>query len=39
MAIKFKKRVLTKKINTNVEQNSIIDESKISYYETLKEKL
>ncbi|SCW44405.1 chromosome replication/partitioning protein [Borreliella japonica] len=41
MAIKFKKKikVVTKKINNSVEQNSIIDESKISYYKTLKEKL
>ncbi|WP_418909403.1 chromosome replication/partitioning protein (plasmid) [Borreliella sinica] len=40
MVIKFKKRkILTKKINNNVKQNSIIDESKTSYYKTLKEKL
>ncbi len=39
MEIKFKKKVLTKKIDTYVEQNSIMDESKISYYKTLKEKL
>lgn len=39
MEKKIKKKVFTKKISTNVEQNSIIDESKISYYETLKEKL
>ncbi len=33
------KRILTKKIDTYVEQNLMINESKISYYKTLKEKL
>lgn len=32
-------KVLTKKIDTYVEQNLMINESKISYYKTLKEKL
>ncbi|MBB6043528.1 chromosome replication/partitioning protein [Borreliella yangtzensis] len=41
MVIKFKKKVkvVAKKSNNDVEQNSMIDESKTSYYKTLKEKL
>ncbi len=33
------KRILTKKIDTYVEQNLMINESKISYYKTLKKTL
>ncbi|WP_418457448.1 chromosome replication/partitioning protein [Borreliella andersonii] len=39
MEKKRKVKVLTKQINTYVEQNSMIAEDKISYYNTLKERL
>ncbi|MCD2383830.1 chromosome replication/partitioning protein [Borreliella burgdorferi] len=39
MTIKYNKRVLTKNMDTDIENDLIIDENKVSYYNELKEKL